>query len=178
MAATEQLRGSEHHRKGVARYATFRVDGLYCGIEVLRVQEMLRPQQMTPVPLASPLIRGLINLRGQIVTAVDMRRRLGLAERPSQAPPPMNMVVKGEGRVVSLLVDHIGDVVDVPGDAFETPPGNLRTDQRRLISGVYKLEVELLVVLDVDRVLQIDDADHTRRTVDMTEPEFRVKENL
>lgn len=139
------------------QYATFFIAGLYCGVDVLRVQEVLLPQRMSRVPLAPPLIEGLINLRGQIVTALDMRRRLQLPERaaPQRA---MNMVVRGEGRAVSLLVDEIGDVIQVSGDSFETPPRNLPAEQRRVITGIHKLEGRLLLVLDIDRVLQFDEA--------------------
>lgn len=142
---------------GVLQYATFYVDGLYCGVEVLRVQEVLRPQQMTRVPLAPPVIEGLINLRGQIVTAVDMRRRLHRPERESRHAP-MNVVVRGEGGAVSLLVDDIGDVIEVSGESFEAPPENLASENRRMIKGIHKLEAQLLLVLDTDRVLQLDDA--------------------
>jgi purine-binding chemotaxis protein CheW len=138
------------------QYATFYVDHLYCGIEVLRVQEVLRPQQMTRVPLAPVMIEGLINLRGQIVTALDMRRRLCLPRRAS-TELPMNLVVRVEDRAVSLLVDDIGDVVQVRGDTFEEPPQNLPAAQRHAMKGIHKLEGRLLVVLDTDRILQLDD---------------------
>jgi purine-binding chemotaxis protein CheW len=157
MPGEEQLRSEGAQTlESSGQYATFYVDGLYCGVAVLRVQEVLRPQHMTRVPLAPPLIQGLINLRGQIVTAIDMRRRLRLTER-TRDHAPMNLVVQGEGRAVSLLVDEIGDVIELGGDTFETPPGNLTPEQRRMIAGIHKLEGRLLLVLDIDRVLQLDD---------------------
>jgi purine-binding chemotaxis protein CheW len=140
----------------VHQYATFYVDHLFCGIEVLRVQEVLRPQQMTRVPLAPAMIEGLINLRGQIVTALDMRRRLRLPERAA-TEAPMNLVVRGEGRAVSLLVDDIGDVVEIHGGTFEEPPQTLPLAQRTAIKGIHKLDGRLLVVLDTDRILQLDE---------------------
>jgi purine-binding chemotaxis protein CheW len=136
------------------QFATFFVDGFFFGVDVLRVQEVLRFQYMTRVPLAPEVIEGLINLRGQIVTAIDMRRRLGLAQRPS-GQTPMNMVVRTEEGAVSLLVDEIGDVVDVDAAAFELPPENLEPAARELIRGVYKLKDRLLLVLDAEKAVEI-----------------------
>jgi len=129
------------------RCATFHVAGLFFGIDVLKVQEVLQYQQMTRVPLAPDVVTGLINLRGQIVTAIDMRRRLGLPDR-DQAEKPMNMVVRTDDGAVSLLVDDIGNVLDCPGDIYEPPPDNLPAAQRALIEGVYKLEGQLLLILN------------------------------
>src|SRR5437899_9493629 len=94
------------------QFATFFLADLFFGVNVLRVQEVLRFQQMTRVPQAPEVIEGLINLRGQIVTAIDMRRRLGLPSRAGDKMP-MNMVVRTGGSVISLLVDEIGDVLDM-----------------------------------------------------------------
>mgnify|MGYP001072369263 CR=1 FL=1 len=136
------------------QFATFFLAGLFFGVDVLRVQEVLRFQPMTRVPLAPAVIEGLINLRGQIVTAIDMRRRLGL---PPRAPgeTPMNMVVRTEDGAVSLLVDEIGDVLDVEAAAYERPPQNLDPEVRELIRGVYKLKDRLLLVLDTDRTVEL-----------------------
>src|SRR6266404_3904656 len=95
------------------QYCTFYLDGHYFGLDVLKVQEIIRYQEMTRVPLAPPVVRGLINLRGQIVTALDLRRRLELAERPADQQP-VNVVVQTDDGAVSLLVDEIGDVLEVP----------------------------------------------------------------
>lgn len=137
-----------------AQYCTFLVADLYFGIDVRRVQEVLRSQEVTPVPQAPAVIEGLINLRGQIVPAVDMRRRLGL---PPRTPgwDPMNMVVRTEEGAASLLVDEIGDVLDVDGAAFEPVPDNLPAEQRELIRGVCKLRDRLLLVLDAERTLEL-----------------------
>ncbi len=139
---------------GTAQYCTFLVAGLYFGIDVRRVQEVLRSQDVTPVPQAPAVIAGLINLRGQIVPAVDMRRRLGLADRPAQTQS-MNMVIRSEEGAASLLVDEIGDVLDVDGAAFEPIPDNLAPEQRELIRGVCKLRDRLLLVLDAERALEL-----------------------
>jgi purine-binding chemotaxis protein CheW len=135
-------------------YSTFFVAGLYFGIEVLEVQEVLRYQQMTPVPLAPGVIEGLINLRGQIVTAIDMRRRLKVEPR-APGETPMNMVVRSEDGAVSLLVDEIGDVIEAPPDSFEPPPETMRSEQREIIESVCKLDDRLLLVLNTERVLRI-----------------------
>ncbi len=134
------------------QYATFFVDELFFGIEVCQVQEVLRYQEMTRVPLAPEVVEGLINLRGQIVTAVDMRRKFGLAPRQA-GRSPMNMVVRSEEGAVSLLVDEIGDVLEVAQTSFEPPPENLPGLQRDLIEGVHKLSGGLLMVLNTERAL-------------------------
>ena len=135
------------------QYATFSVGTMFFGIEVLHVQEVLRYLEMTKVPLAPTVIEGLINLRGQIVTAVDMRSRLSLPKRTADETP-MNMVVRSEDGAVSLLVDEIGDVIEVQADSYESVPDHMPQDQRELISGIYKLDGRLLLVLDTERVLQ------------------------
>src|ERR1700722_20713241 len=106
------------------QYCTFYVAGHYFGLDVLKVQEIIRYQEMTRVPLAHPVVRGLINLRGQIVTAIDLRRRLEMKDRPA-CQLPVNVVVQTEDGAVSLLVDEIGDVLEVPEMEFERPPETL-----------------------------------------------------
>src|SRR6476620_1803214 len=103
------------------QFCTFYVDNLFLGINVQQVQEVIRYQAMTRVPLAPAAIRGLINLRGQIVTAIDMRSWLGLPPRPAQELP-MNVVVRDGDNAVSLLVDRIGDVLEADDEVFELPP--------------------------------------------------------
>ncbi len=137
------------------QFATFFVANLFFGVDVLRVQEVLRAQQMTRVPQAPDVIEGLINLRGQIVTAVDMRRRLRLAPRAGNQLP-MNVVVRTEDGAVSLLVDEIGDVLDVDAATYERPPENLDPAARELIRGVYKLKDQLLLALDAERTTELE----------------------
>jgi purine-binding chemotaxis protein CheW len=136
------------------QFATFFVADLFFGVDVLRVQEVLRFQQMTCVPKAPDVIEGLINLRGQIVTAIDMRRRLRMPQREGDYTP-MNMVVRTEDGAVSLLVDEIGDVLDVDAATWERPPDNLNPVAREMIRGVYKLHGRLLLVLDAERTMDI-----------------------
>lgn len=142
------------HTVDTRQFCTFQLDGLMFGIEVDRVQEAIRAQPMTGVPLANHVVEGLINLRGQIVTAVDLRRRLELSVRPDDQTP-MNIVVRAGGGVLSLLVDQIGDVVDVDESAFEAPPETLDGIARELIVGAYKLDDCLLLVLDTERAVQL-----------------------
>jgi purine-binding chemotaxis protein CheW len=136
------------------QFSTFFVADLFFGVDVLHVQEVLRSQQMTTVPQAPAVIEGLINLRGQIVTAIDMRRRLGLSERPRDRTP-INMVVRTSDGAVSLLVDEIGDVLDVDSGAYERPPQNLDPAAKDLIRGVYKMKDRLLLVLDEERTVDL-----------------------
>ena len=132
------------------QYCTFFVDGHYFGLDVLRVQEIIRFEEMTRVPLAAAVVRGLINLRGQIVTAIDLRRRLDLTDRPADAQS-INVIVQTDDGAVSLLVDEIGDVLEVPESLFEQPPDTLHGKARDLILGAYKLPDRLLLILDPDR---------------------------
>ena len=145
---------------GTRQYSTFKVADMFLGIELSRVQELMRYQEMACVPLAPFAVEGLINLRGQIVTALDMRRILGfppVAVVPGRdAALPMNIVVHCEGGAVSLLVDEICDVLDVPLACSTQLPENLPAAQRTLLQGVYQLESCLLLVLDTDRVISGD----------------------
>jgi purine-binding chemotaxis protein CheW len=134
--------------------STFFVADLFFGVDVLRVQEVLRFQQMTHVPQAPEVIEGLINLRGQIVTAIDLRRRLGLPPRAGDQMPT-NLVIRTDDGAVSLLVDEIGDVLDVDAATYEQPPENLDPAAREIIRGVYKLKDRLLLVLDTERAVDI-----------------------
>jgi purine-binding chemotaxis protein CheW len=126
---------------------TFLVNGTLFGIDVMDVQEVIRQQNMTPVPLAPKLVSGLINLRGQIVTALNLRERLGMADEV-KAPDPMNIVIRRAEGVVSLMVDEVGDIVDVDENTFEPPPATLPASARHLVRGAYKLNGQLLVFLD------------------------------
>ncbi len=136
---------------------TFLLGGQLFGVDVTRVQEVFRWQEMTRVPLASRDIRGLINLRGQIVTAIETRRRLGMPEREGSGLP-MNVLVRTDDGVVSLLVDEIGDVVEVDESSFEPPPATMAHASRDFVRGVYKLESGLLLLLDTERAANVSNA--------------------
>jgi len=129
---------------------TFKLANYFFGVDVAKVQEVIRHQEMTRVPLASQEVRGLINLRGQIVMAVDLRMLLGLGEF-SVADEPMNIIIREEGSAVSFQVDEIGDVLEVSDAAFERPPETLKGVARKLIKGAYKLDGRLLLALDADK---------------------------
>jgi purine-binding chemotaxis protein CheW len=137
------------------QFCTFFADNLLFGVAAEQVQEVIRFQPMTPVALAPKAIRGLINLRGQIVTAVDLRSLLGLAI-PSEDYTPMNVVVRTSQGAFSLLVDRIADVLELEQDSFECPPDTLEGMSRELISGAYKLPDRLLLVLDIDLLVSSD----------------------
>jgi purine-binding chemotaxis protein CheW len=136
------------------QFCTFFVDGHYFGLDVLKVQEIIRYQEMTRVPLAPPVVSGMINLRGQIVMAIDLRRRLDFPDRPADQLP-INVVVQTDDGAVSLLVDEIGDVLEVDERAFEPPPETLQGPARQLIRGTYKLKDRLLLILDAERTVNV-----------------------
>lgn len=137
--------GSSH------QFCTFFLDQYLFGAPVNKVHEVLLPQAMTRVPLAPKVIVGLMNLRGQIVPVLDLRQRLKLPARLF-CPLSLNVVVRAGESLMSLLVDEIGDVIEVRQDAFESPPATLQGSVCELLGGVYKLRGRLLLVLDVDRV--------------------------
>ncbi|GAB3598120.1 hypothetical protein GCM10027446_27520 [Angustibacter peucedani] len=137
----------------ISQLATFTLDGRTYGIDVDQVQEVLRPQPRTRVPLAPPHVAGLMNLRGQVLAAIDLRVPLGLPERTGDEP--MVVVVRVGGEPVSLLVDTIGDVVEVDERDFEPPPDTLTDATRDLILGAYKLPDRLLLALDADRAVAV-----------------------
>ena len=141
------------------QFCTFFLKEQFFGLPVQQVQEVIRYQEMTRVPLVPEVIRGLINLRGQIVMAVDLRRRFGMEDRPD-TDLPMNVVVRTEDGAVSFLVDDIGDVLEVDEQNFELPPDTLQGHARDLVRGVYKLQERLMLVLDTEKA--VTGGDNTR----------------
>ena len=139
---------------GDYRYCTFMLGDLYLGVPVTKVQEVIRAQQRTRVPLVSTVVNGLMNLRGEIVTTIDLRRRLELAPLDNGSES-MNVVIRSDEGVVSILVDQIGDVLEVGDAEFESVPATLRGPCRELVSGIYKLDGVLLLILDTDRLLDV-----------------------
>ncbi len=140
---------------GTAQFCTFYVEGLMFGVEVTQVQEVLLFQETTRVPLAPETVQGLMNLRGQIVTAIDLRRRLKFAPLPD-GREPMNVVLRTGDGAVSLLVDEIGDVVEPEESLFEAPPSTVQGIARQLVRGVFKMPDRLLMALDVERTLNLE----------------------
>lgn len=137
-------------------YSTFFLDKFFYGIEVHNVQEVITHQAMSSVPLAPSVIIGLINLRGQIVIAIDLRRRLNLPDRDREQFEKSNiMVIRTSVGVVSLVVDDIGGVLEVDDSIFERPPETLSGVAKELIIGSYKLKNRLLHILDVEKIVDI-----------------------
>jgi len=138
------------------QFCTFHVGDLFLGIEVKRVQEVLRDSHITPIPTAPPAVRGLINLRGQIVTAIDLGTRFNQANRHIDGSTVL--VLDAGSELLSFVVDRAGDVVEVDESTFEEPPDTLRGEARRLIRGAYKLKKTLLLVLNIEHALDLDKA--------------------
>ena len=136
------------------RFCTFHLGDLFLGIPVTRVQEVIRYQERTRVPLVSAVVHGLINLRGEIVTTIDLRHRLELEPR-AEDHEPINVVVRSDDGVVSLLVDEISDVFEVTDENFEPLPPTLQGVYREFVRGIYKLDDRLLLILDTDRLLEL-----------------------
>jgi purine-binding chemotaxis protein CheW len=134
------------------QFATFEVADQLFGVEVDTVQEVLSYNEYTPVPLAPPAVGGLFNLRGQVIAAVDLRVQLGLARQALQGPV-MNVILRGDGEPVSLLVDRIGEVVDLDDDQFEPPPDTLSGPTRELVTGTFKMDGRLMLALDVNQAV-------------------------
>lgn len=138
-----------------SQLCAFLLNGIHLGVDVRYVQEVLRFQRTTPVPLAPRCVSGLINLRGNIVTSIDLRARLGFPVRMSPHDQ-VNVVVRYDGNTVALLVDDIGDIVAVDAKAFEPVPPTLDPRIKSVVRGVYKQQTELLLLLDPGLTLRIE----------------------
>jgi purine-binding chemotaxis protein CheW len=133
---------------------TFTVAGQPCGVPVLVVRDVLGSQSITPIPLAPAEIEGAMNLRGRIVTAVDLRRRLGLPARPAETKP-MSIVVEQGGELYSMLADVVGEVVPLLAADRQPNPPTLDPAWREVSRGVHRRDGQLLILLDVERLLAI-----------------------
>ena len=144
-------------------FVTATVDRQLFGIPVLTVQDVLGPQRITRIPLAPPEVAGSLNLRGRIVTALSLRKRLHLTEKPEddKENSDMSIVVDHRGELYSLLVDSVGEVMSVPESAYERNPATLNAQWREFSNGIYRLKETLLVILDVSRMLDFAGADGT-----------------
>jgi purine-binding chemotaxis protein CheW len=138
----------------MTEYVTATVAGQLFGLPIARVQDVFVLDRLTRVPLATPEIAGVLNLRGRIVTAIDMRRRLGLAPA-DEARKRMAIGIEYKGESYGLLIDVIGEVLNLPSSGREGNPVNLEPQLARVSAGVHRLEDRLLVVLDIDRVLDL-----------------------
>ena len=133
-------------------YSTFTIDHFYFGIRTTDVTELTRDNEVTPVPLAPGSVRGLINLRGQIVTAINIRKRLGITGT-DYVERPIALFYNLNGNLFGLLVDAVNDILEVQESGFELPPGHLPESAQEFIKGVYKLEDRLLFVLDPRKIV-------------------------
>ncbi len=138
---------------GSHEYVTVTIADQLFGIPVLAVEDVLGTQQITRIPLAPAEVAGALNLRGRIVTAIDVRQRLRLPPRENNEGQQMSVVVEHHGEHYSLLIDSVGEVLSVPGDRYERNPATLNPRWREVSAGIYRLDGELLVVLDVERLL-------------------------
>jgi len=139
---------------GITEYVTTTIGGQLFGLPISRVQDVFMPERLTRVPLASDDVAGVLNLRGRIVTAIDMRARLGLSKEDT-GRPPMAVGVELRGESYGLLIDSIGEVMKLPDDGREVNPVNLDPRMAKMSAGVHRLDGQLMVVLDVERVLEI-----------------------
>jgi purine-binding chemotaxis protein CheW len=142
--------------ENVIEYVTATVGGQLFGFPISRVQDVFLPDRLARVALASPEIAGLLNLRGRIVTTIDMRRRLGLPQPPADSGLRLAVGIECKGESYGLLIDAIGEVLKLSANSREDNPVNLDAGLARVSAGVHRLDGRLLVVLDVDRVLNID----------------------
>jgi purine-binding chemotaxis protein CheW len=136
-------------------FVTFRCEGQFFGVPVHMVQDVINRQRMTPIPLAPPEITGAVNLRGRIVTVINLRERLKLLPNPDLMAS-MNIVVEHHGELFSLWVDSVGDVLSLASKDIEKAPPNLAVHWQQFVRGVYQLKDELLLILDVASILKIN----------------------
>lgn len=139
---------------GVTEYVTVTIGEQLFGLPIAQVQDVFIPGRMTPVPLAPPEIAGVLNLRGRIITAVDMRARLGLAKR-DDAEESMAVGIEYGGESYGLIIDAVGEVLKLDRQEMVPPPVNLDVRLARVAAGVYRLSTELLVILNVARLLDV-----------------------
>jgi purine-binding chemotaxis protein CheW len=139
-------------------FVTMSVHGQLCGIPVLNVRDVIASPDMTPIPMAPPEVAGSLNLRGRIVTAIDLRRRLRLPDARSDGRVTMSVVVEQQGELYSLIVDSVREVVELDADNLEPNPPTLAAEWREVSAGIYRLQSDLMVVLNTERVLAVGPA--------------------
>ncbi|MCH7865787.1 MAG: chemotaxis protein CheW [Proteobacteria bacterium] len=154
--ATETRNLATHPSQDLEDYVTFTIGDQMFGIPVLRVQDILTPNLIAPVPLAPPEVKGSINLRGRIVTVIDVRIRLGLPERDEKDGKSMGVTVEQDNELYTLLVDKIGDVISLSKEFYEKNPATLDPLWREFSNGVFRLEEKLMVVLDIDNLMNLN----------------------
>jgi len=157
------------------KYATFYLNGISFGVPVEKVQEVMEFHEITAVPLAPSVLPGIINLRGQILTTMNLKARLNLPEEENAATPMMIVVRTSEGPM-NLVVDRIGNVLDVDPEQFEKPTETLKPGVRAVTTHVCKMEDRLLLLLDTEKVIQLGDQEgHSSGTIEAQEPKAASK---
>ena len=151
--SNEQEMGHEQAEHG-KEYLTVFIGKQMFGIPVLQIQDVLHKQPVTRIPLSRPEILGSLNLRGRIVTAINMRERLELQKEEGDEHQDMNIVIDDNGELYSIVVDRVGDVLQLSNEQFEKNPSTLEPALRTMSEGIFRLEDELLVVLNVQAVLE------------------------
>ncbi len=142
--------------KNLVELSTFLVGDALCGMDILKIQEINKLIDMTTVPQAPSYVLGILNLRGQIITSIDLSKKLGLGET-NLSHDPRNIIVNSKGEHIGLLVKKISDVVQANTDKFEPPPSNMGGIQGEFFTGVYKTEDKLIGILDVEKVLRLEE---------------------
>lgn len=150
------MNNTNKSRKNVVELATFYIDNALCGMDILKIQEINKLIQMTTVPKAPEYVLGILNLRGQIVTIIDLGKKLGLGTT-TMDNDPRNIIVNSPGGHIGLLVSKISDVVSVDIERIESAPANMSGIQGEYFTGVYKTSNNLIGILDVDKVLSFDE---------------------
>ena len=140
-------------RKRSSDFLTIQIGEQMFGIPVLQVQDVLGQQKVTKIPLAPPEVAGSLNLRGRVVTAINVRKRLGLPDNDNENTKEMSVVVEHENELFSLIIDKVGDVLSLSDDTYEKNPSTLDPLWREVSSGIYRLNDKLLIVMDVPRFL-------------------------
>ncbi len=147
---------TEAVNKNLVELATFLVGDALCGMDILKIQEINKLIDMTSVPQAPDYVLGILNLRGQIITSIDLSKKLGLGVT-NLTEDPRNIIVNSRGEHIGLLVKKISDVVQADTDMFEPPPSNMGGIQGDFFTGVYKTDTKLIGILDVEKVLRIEE---------------------
>ena len=154
MTGAGMTTGNDNHSGNFIEFVTVMIGGQLFGLPISQVQDVFMPDRLARVPLAAAEVAGVLNLRGRIVTAIDMRARLGLPKN-DDGKPPMAVGVDLRGESYGLLIDSIGEVLKLADDSREVNPVNLDPRLTKMAAGVHRLDGQLMVVLDVDRILEI-----------------------
>ena len=141
----------------LTQYCGFKIGDEEYGIPVMEVQEVIKPQVVTPIPLSSEFIRGLINLRGQIVSCISLRRLFG--QEDNLEKDHMNIIVRGEEGLFSLVVDEVTDIIDIQNDDVEKAPDTINPSLKKYVDKIYKRDNGLVILLDIKKLIDLKDLD-------------------